>query len=92
MKEVKAVILSLNGDSTNGLNDFLGQFFQVCWDIIEEDLTKFFVVDNNFLDSLLTQILFSSLRTNLLLASWTQGLWVRVFFQTRSFLECYMKD
>jgi len=38
--EVKKVVCILNGDSACGPDGFSGLFFQSCWEIIGEDITK----------------------------------------------------
>ncbi|XP_015169513.1 uncharacterized protein [Solanum tuberosum] len=40
IEEVKHVVFNLNGDSTSRPDDFLGIFFQSCWDIIREDIIR----------------------------------------------------
>ncbi|WMV28797.1 hypothetical protein MTR67_022182 [Solanum verrucosum] len=39
-EEVKYVVFELNGDSAGGLDGFSGEFFQCCWDIVGEDITR----------------------------------------------------
>ncbi|XP_059306377.1 uncharacterized protein LOC132057790 [Lycium ferocissimum] len=39
-EEVKLAVYGLNGDSISGPDGFSGHFFQVCWHIIGEDVTK----------------------------------------------------
>lgn len=38
VEEVRKVVFTLNGSSFSGLNGFTGLFYQVCWDIIVEDM------------------------------------------------------
>ncbi|XP_049379842.1 uncharacterized protein LOC125844580 [Solanum stenotomum] len=38
--EVKKVVFKLNGSSACGPDGFIGHFFQSCWEIIGEDITK----------------------------------------------------
>lgn len=38
--EVKTVVNALNGDSSYGPDRFSGTFFQQCWEIMGEDVTK----------------------------------------------------
>lgn len=40
LDEVKRVVFELNGDSACGPDGFSGLFFQKCWDIIGEDITR----------------------------------------------------
>jgi len=59
MEEIKNVVFELNGESTSGPDGFSGAFFQVCWGIIHEDITKMvraFFLGRCCLSSLLTQI------------------------------------
>ncbi|XP_070042829.1 uncharacterized protein [Nicotiana tomentosiformis] len=37
-EEVKAAVFALSGDSTSGPDSFTSIFFQVCWDIVGEDI------------------------------------------------------
>ncbi|XP_075097936.1 uncharacterized protein LOC142175253 [Nicotiana tabacum] len=37
-EKVKATVFALSGESTSGPNGFSGIFFQVCWDIVWEDI------------------------------------------------------
>lgn len=39
-EEVKKIVFELNGSSACGPDDFTGLFFQYCWDIVGEDVTK----------------------------------------------------
>ncbi|KAG5612985.1 hypothetical protein H5410_024266 [Solanum commersonii] len=39
-EEVKMVVFALNGDSTSSPDGFSGLFFQCCWELIGEDITK----------------------------------------------------
>lgn len=61
-EEVRQAIFGLSGDSAGDPDGFSGLFYQVCWDIAGEDVTKvvkaFFVV-GNYLNSLLMLIWFS---------------------------------
>lgn len=53
-QEVKEAIFSLNSESAGGPDDFSGKFFQYCWDIIKEDMSRMvivFFVDINFLST-----------------------------------------
>lgn len=38
--EVKKVVFELNGDSVASSDGFSGMFFQKCWDIIRDDVTR----------------------------------------------------
>ncbi|XP_069148302.1 uncharacterized protein [Solanum lycopersicum] len=40
--EVKLAVFDLNADSTSGPDSFSGHFFQICWGIIKEDITRMF--------------------------------------------------
>ncbi|KAH0699064.1 hypothetical protein KY284_013279 [Solanum tuberosum] len=40
LEEIKTVVYKLNGDNTSGLDGFSGAFFQVCREIINEDISK----------------------------------------------------
>lgn len=37
-KEVEQIILNLNENSAAGQDEFLGKFFQTCWEIIGNDV------------------------------------------------------
>ncbi|WMV41297.1 hypothetical protein MTR67_034682 [Solanum verrucosum] len=39
-EEVKTVVFKLNGSSACGPDGFTGHFFQSCWDIVGDDITK----------------------------------------------------
>lgn len=39
-EEVNHVVLELDGDSTSGPNGLSRIFFQFCWEIIREDVTR----------------------------------------------------
>lgn len=34
------MVFELNGDSASGPDGFSGLFFQICWDIIGDDITR----------------------------------------------------
>lgn len=38
--EVRGVVFNLNGNSACGPDEFTGEFFQSCWDIVGEDITR----------------------------------------------------
>lgn len=40
MEEVQKIVFSMSADSTAGLDGFSGSFFQVCWEIIGQDLVE----------------------------------------------------
>nr|XP_009761667.1 PREDICTED: uncharacterized protein LOC104213819 [Nicotiana sylvestris] len=39
-EEVKRAVMGLNGDSADGPDGFNGAFYQICWEIIEEDVVQ----------------------------------------------------
>uniref|UniRef100_A0A0V0IZZ6 Putative ovule protein n=1 Tax=Solanum chacoense TaxID=4108 RepID=A0A0V0IZZ6_SOLCH len=60
--EIKKAVFSLNGDSASGPDGFTGHFYQVCWDIVGDDVVK--VVDAFFSGATLPK---SNTHTNLIL-------------------------
>lgn len=60
MGKVREAVNSLSGDSASGPNGFSGLFFQKCWEIIDEDVTRLveaFLLVIHYKNSSLTQIL-----------------------------------
>lgn len=38
--KVKRVLFELNGESAYGPDGFTGAFFQICWDIVGDEVTR----------------------------------------------------
>ena len=41
-EEVRKVVLAMEGDKAPGLDGFPIAFFQVCWEVVKEDIMKIF--------------------------------------------------
>jgi hypothetical protein len=41
-KEVRKVVMAMEGDKARGPDGFSIDFFQVCWEVVKEDIMKIF--------------------------------------------------